>query len=154
MPYWKYIRVICQLMQQDKAMKEKGPPGKTFAQTATDQRRASERRYYKRKCNECGSEEHLRRQCPKIRGQGTCNAGKKSEPTNHVINQTERQATGLYTSAEIDQLPVECLIDTGASLTLISSRLWNEINSNHTIDAFETPLVSASRDYLDHRFQW
>jgi len=39
---------------------------------------------------------------------------------------------------------VECLVDTGATLTLISKSFWDLIKDSHQLTEVQTPLLSAN----------
>ncbi|KAH3708007.1 hypothetical protein DPMN_067446 [Dreissena polymorpha] len=54
----------------------------------------------------------------------------------------------MYATGQVDGRNVECLVDTDATLTLISCDLWNHIRDKHQLSSFETPLVSASGNNL------
>ena len=76
---------------------------------------------YKRRCWTCGSEKHFRRDCPQT--------GKKdsSESADNQMKQVASFGSGLYLNCKVNGIPVESLIDTGATLTIISIRLWDQI---------------------------
>ncbi len=46
------------------------------------------------------------------------------------------------------RVSVDCLVDTGATLTLISYKLWELIQDKHTLTNFSTPIISASGDAI------
>ncbi|KAH3718742.1 hypothetical protein DPMN_061548 [Dreissena polymorpha] len=54
----------------------------------------------------------------------------------------------MYATGLVDGRNVECLVDTGATLTLISCDLWALIRDKHQLSSFETPLISASGNNL------
>ncbi|KAH3721300.1 hypothetical protein DPMN_064220 [Dreissena polymorpha] len=54
----------------------------------------------------------------------------------------------MYAMGQVDGRNVECLVDTGATLTLISCDLWDLIRDKHKLSSFETPLISASGNNL------
>lgn len=60
--------------------------------------------------------------------------------TKHKCKQTGSHASGLYVSARINYMVVDCLVDTGATLTLVSTRLWNNIKHKHVLTPFTEQL--------------
>jgi len=50
--------------------------------------------------------------------------------------------------ALLDGRPIDCMLDTGASLTLISTTLWEAIRDKCVLSLFVTRDVSASGDPL------
>lgn len=58
--------------------------------------------------------------------------------------------TGLYTSTTIQavNVAVDCLVDTEATLSLISSELWESFKSNATLEQYNDTFISASGDNL------
>ena len=73
----------------------------------------------KRKSWICGSETHLRKNCPLY---------KEKEASNNKTQQPVASAgAGLFASCKINNIPAECLIDTGATLTIMSIQVWENI---------------------------
>jgi len=54
----------------------------------------------------------------------------------------------MYTTGQVEGHSVECLVDTEATLTLISKSLWDLINDRHQLTEVQTPLLSASGNNL------
>ena len=100
---------------------------------------------YKRRCWICGSEEHFRRDCPKT--------GKKdsSESADHQMKQVASFGSGLYLNCKVNGIPVESLIDTGATLTIISIRLWDQIKQcrSSRLEQYDTQVFTASRESVE-----
>ncbi|XP_053404925.1 uncharacterized protein LOC128558755 [Mercenaria mercenaria] len=46
-------------------------------------------------------------------------------------------------------MSVDCLIDTGATLTIISEKLWSVIDQQCPVQPFDSRIVSASGNYLN-----
>ena len=99
-----------------------------------------------RKCYKCGSEEHLQRSCPNMKKPSEDDEyGNRQRPS---INQTGVKTTGLYASAEIDGVQVDCLVDTGATLTVISSQIWKMIQDKCILSPFSREIISATGDAM------
>ena len=97
------------------------------------------------KCFICGSDQHLKRDCPQQRGSD--NPKHNNMPSN-VRKTSMISSAGMYATGQVDGRNVECLVDTGATLTLISCDLWDLIRDKHQLSSFETPLISASGNNL------
>lgn len=55
---------------------------------------------------------------------------------------------GLCASVTIDSVSVECLVDAGATLSVISSKLWYALEPEYVLTKFKTPIVSASENSI------
>ena len=110
----------------------------------------SRRRPPPRECFQCGSTEHLIRDCdqkpkqaegqrtsedqPKAQDKGNDKSVKVSGPNN----------TGLYAAAVVNDKPVYCLIDTGATLTIISTKVWELIDQLSSALAPFSQIISTA----------
>ncbi|MCG8047963.1 MAG: RNase H-like domain-containing protein, partial [Candidatus Thiodiazotropha endolucinida] len=103
----------------------------------------------KRACYECGSESHFKRDCPSLKADSSKKSqGKQSEENHNKIQTSGISASGLYVTAKIDRINADCLVDTGATLTIVSSKVWEVINDKKALTQFDTPLVSATGDTM------
>ena len=60
----------------------------------------------------------------------------------------------MYTTAKLNGHDVDCLVDTGATLSLVSTRVWNMIDGqSHNLDEFSTEIVSPSGNPIDIKGQ-
>ena len=75
--------------------------------------------------------------------------GMQSEEKHNKIQTYGISSSGLYATAKIDNITADCLVDTRANLTIVSSKLWEVINSKHSLTPFDTPLVSAIGDTMN-----
>ena len=101
----------------------------------------------KRACFECGSESHMKRDCPNLKAElSKKTQGMQSEEKHNKIQTYGISSSGLYVTGKIDNITADCLVDTGATLTIVSSKLWEVINSKNSLTPFDTPLVSAAGD--------
>ena len=58
--------------------------------------------------------------------------------------------SGLFVKAKINEHEVDCLIDTGASLTLVSMCVYELLRQNYSsLKKFDKEIVSATGDELD-----
>ena len=97
----------------------------------------------KRKCFLCGSDKHLQPKCPRNKSYG------KSQNKHAHKSQAKHVAatgSGLYTDCKINGVAAECLIDTGASLTILSKKAMEIISQNSKIqlEPFHSKLFTAS----------
>ncbi len=100
-----------------------------------------------RRCYECGSPTHFKRDCPKLR-KDDATAGSTAK-SDRKVNASYRQGSGLFVSASIDGQTANCLIDTGATLTVIASKLWEHSSQKQAIAEFHKEILSASGNPLD-----
>lgn len=101
-------------------------------------------------CYECGSDKHIRRNCPRLRKQNSDDKNVRYKPEDrHSAKCAGKQMSGLYITAQIEGFSVSCLIDTGATLSLMSSTLWERIRQNLTLKEYQSSIVSASGNQMD-----
>ncbi|XP_060561567.1 retroviral-like aspartic protease 1 [Ruditapes philippinarum] len=55
---------------------------------------------------------------------------------------------GLYAYGKVGNVSVNCLVDTGATVTVISENLWLKLKSKNKITPFELSVSSTSGDLL------
>ena len=89
---------------------DKGHPPPTFKKpgqrNVSTQDQQSTR--FKRKCWNCGSESHLKRNCPQTEKKDT------SENDEHQMKQVASCGSGLYLKCKVNGISVDSLVDTGA----------------------------------------
>ena len=55
------------------------------------------------------------------------------------------QNSGLFVPAFVNGLPINCLVDTGATLTIISTKVWETLGrSSLTLSTFDQVISTAS----------
>ena len=55
------------------------------------------------------------------------------------------QNSGLFVTAFVNDQPVTCLLDTGATLTIISAKVWETLDrSSLTLSTFDQVISTAS----------
>ena len=101
-------------------------------------------RYHKPQCYVCGSEDHLKPKCPSLK-----NNGKLKESRGDETQQNKQIASvngGLYADCKIKGIDTECLIDKGATLSVLSLKAWDIISqsSSHDIKPFKMQIFTAS----------
>jgi hypothetical protein len=79
------------------------------------------------KCYECGESRHLRYNCPKLHNQ--VSNSKQTKYGKHTVTNTGQFGSGLFIEARINNFPATCLVDTGATLTIVSRKFMGNINS-------------------------
>lgn len=99
----------------------------------------------KRKCFQCGKEDHLKRQCPSLR-----QTEARKNPREHKAKGAATVNAGLFAECKINGVQAECLIDTGATLSIISKKAWDTVRQHGSSDVvpFNSTILSASSDRL------
>ncbi|PJE78522.1 hypothetical protein CI610_02538 [invertebrate metagenome] len=88
-------------------------------------------------CYKCGSKNHFRRDCPQLK-QDKDSKGLKTPPkpsakpahtksTAGVGISSAALEAGMYVKAKIQNVDVQLLVDTGATITIISDEVYNRI---------------------------
>ena len=112
----------------------------------TSQRDKTVPQRFKRKCYDCGSETHVKRNCPK-------NKEKKEAETKgqQHTKQVSSSGAGLFADCKVNNIPTQCLIDTGATLTIMSFGMWESIApcSSPTLEPYEGCVFTASGDRIE-----
>ena len=88
---------------------------------------------------------HFQRDCPQR--QNYRNRRYKRETPN-TRQKLMMSSAGMYAKGQVEGHNVECLVDTGATLTLISKSVWDLIKDIHQLTEVQTPLLSASGNNL------
>lgn len=101
---------------------------------------------FKRKCFDCGSENHLKRNCPKNQGSKEADV-KPDQQMKNVSN----AGAGLYANCKVDNIQTQCLVDTGATLTLLSIGMWESLKpcSSPILEKYEGNVFTASGTPLE-----
>ena len=99
------------------------------------------------KCFICQSDKHLKRNCPQRKN----NASEKKEqtPSEAKAHKCGDFQAGLFIPVKLGDYLVDCLIDTGATLTLVSTKVWDTIKDTKPLDNFDSSIVSASGNKLN-----
>ena len=101
----------------------------------------------KRKCYTRGSEKHIRRICPQNKGEQQ--QDKSNSQEMEKVNLSNFQGSGLYIASKLNGYGVDYLVDTGAILTVLSTRAWNMIDGQvSSLRRFDKEIVSASGNPL------
>ena len=101
-----------------------------------------------RRCYNCNSENHLARNCPKPKDKNNNNDKTETEEKGSVCLSSTNHA-GLFVRAKLGEYGADCLVDTGATLSLISSKVWATIKGSESIERFDKGIISASGNLLD-----
>lgn len=73
------------------------------------------------------------------------------EDNQQQMKQVSRSGAGLYAKCKINNIQAECLIDTGATLTIMSMRLWDiiQLSSSSVLEKFHSQVFTASGESLE-----
>ena len=73
------------------------------------------------------------------------------EDKDQQMKQVASCGAGLYVKCKVNGVPVERLVDTGATLTIISTRLWNTIQqcSSPLLEKFSSQVFTASGEPVE-----
>ena len=138
------------LQDEVKSLKSQRPEYrryKPYGQWKTNQGapRSPERRPFRRRCYSCGSTDHIQRDCKQK--QSEPGALKKENETldEEGVKVSGKKSSGLFITACVNGKPLSSLVDTGATLTIISSRVWEAIGeSSYTLNPFDQVISTAS----------
>ena len=107
-----------------------------------------QRQKQKRACFKCGSEEHLIAKCPQMKPVTTTENNQESHQAKLIAS----LSSGLYANCKINNYDAECLVDTGATLSLISCKAWDIINkSADSLNEFRSDIFTASGNKVEVR---
>jgi transposase InsO family protein len=106
-------------------------------------------------CHNCGGRGHIQRECKKPK----VNLSKErvQEKRGSTANLEQRLncgingylgSTGLFIEARVENESVSLLVDTGASLTIISKKIFDKLSSEHHLDPIQKPITGASGEAL------
>ncbi|XP_021371063.1 uncharacterized protein LOC110461754 [Mizuhopecten yessoensis] len=144
---------------QDDIMKLKG------SNRSSSQQRPNKDKTSRKTCYYCNEEGHFRRNCPKLKNQATTDNGAdkpvaKRVRTRRRRKQTEQKANigvssavheaGMYIKTDIHGAKAKLLVDTGATITLISEDLYNHISqaARPELKQISKEVLTASGDKL------
>lgn len=65
------------------------------------------------------------------------------------MNISNRQESGLFVQAFLNGTPASCLIDTGATLSILSTQVWERMHNKQTLESYQCNILSASGTELD-----
>ena len=101
------------------------------------------------KCFNCGKEGHSQYTCT-YRNKNSSSAASGQDP-KHNINLSSKQTftssklgSGLFVRASINGKEVNCLVDTGATLTMISTKFFETLGLNSNLEIFTPEIITAS----------
>ena len=111
---------------------------------------------WEKRCFECGSKFHLRSNCPKLK---SWNVVKRKAEVSKSEKDSSKKAPatanslgpGLYVHVNFGGQILNSLVDTGASLTVMSTRVWESSNlSKHgMLPEYNRTVVTASGAALE-----
>ena len=107
---------------------------------------------HKRRCFICGSDRHLKNRCPQNSTSNKNNTSRFSyRKKNHQAKHVASASTGLFVECKINDVVTDCLVDTGATLSVLSVRTWDIINQSCTtnLEVFKQQIFTASGNPLE-----
>ena len=112
--------------------------------------RSPERRPFRRRCYTCGSTDHIQRDCKQKLPEPGAKQQEKENVDEEAVKVSGKRSSGLFVSACVNGKPLNSLVDTGATLTIISSRVWETVgNSSSTLNSFEQVISTASGNPIE-----
>ena len=104
----------------------------------------------KRECYRCGSTEHFIKDCNQKPPEAGTQERVNPQAEQEGVKVSGKKSSGLFLTACINGKPVSCLVDTGATLTIISSRVWETIRDvPQNLNSFEQVISNASGSPID-----
>ncbi|MCG8048186.1 MAG: reverse transcriptase family protein, partial [Candidatus Thiodiazotropha endolucinida] len=103
----------------------------------------------KLKCFICKSDKHLRRDCPQRKDRATDKQDENQSREKSNVCVSGNCHAGLFVQAKCGENTLDCLVDTGATLTLVSAKAWDNMKDMKALDRFEREIISASGNTLD-----
>ena len=103
------------------------------------------------RCYRCGSDKHLIRNCPKGKDEGQASPSNPGDNEAHQAKLVASTSAGLYAECKINNILTDCLIDTGATLSILSLKAWDIINqsSANNLDTFEPKIYTESGSQVE-----
>lgn len=102
-----------------------------------------------RRCFNCNSDKHLIKDCPKPKGQNKEKKDSTETQEKGSVCLSSTNHAGLFVQSKFGDYNADCLVDSGATLTLLSSKVWTTIKGSETLEKFDRDIISASGDVLD-----
>ena len=93
--------------------------------------------------------QHLKRSCPQRKDHTKDSKDKAGSTGKGSVCLSNTSQAGLFVQANLEGYSADCLVDTGATLTLISSKVWSTIKGSETLEKFDMEVISASGNVLD-----
>ena len=104
-----------------------------------------ERCPFKRRCYTCGSKDHLARDCDQMPVLAETKPKDQDKTAEKGVKVSGIQNSGLFVPALVNGLPINCLVDTGATLAIISTKVRETLGrSNLTLNTFDLVISTAS----------
>ena len=127
-------------------------PGQAGGNRPSDNNRPNDHpRKERPRCFNCNSDKHFARFCPKPKPTKVqTNEKEKAEPEDKgSVCLSSTNHAGLFVRAKLANYSADCLVDTGATLTLISNKVWSAIKGSEIPIKFDKDIISASGNVLD-----
>ena len=106
-----------------------------------------------RRCFECGSKFHIMMQCPSLKNRRPIRRDFKKETNDEKEDRSAANTVGpgLYIHVDLNGQILNCLVDTGASLSMLSTRVWENSNlsKNRVLPSYNKTNITASGSALD-----
>ncbi len=105
----------------------------------------------KRRCYICDSDKHLKFKCPQNPRNQKEKPGNGEPEKQHQAKHVASTSSGLYAECKINNTVMDCLIDTGATLSILSLKTWDVIQQSCSegLKRFEPQIYTASGNQVD-----
>ena len=140
----KSISTLAREVRDLKRSKCQGNQTMTEAPKSKIENRSGEPRVRLRRCYKCGSTKHLRRDCPRIQRNQHM---EKAVETRPHCSRDDKSAddTELYVSMLVNGMPTRFLVDTGATVSLLSRAAYERMDQAHeTSTGVDGEVVSTN----------
>ena len=109
-------------------------------------------RHQRGRCYLCGSDQHLYFRCPQNQDNRKKDLSVANEQNeSHQASYAASVGSGLYAECRVNGTETDCLIDTGATLFILSLRAWgiNNKSGNNQLEAFKSQVFTVSGNSVE-----
>ena len=101
-----------------------------------------------RRCFNCNSDQHLIKDCT-LPQTSNRDKDKPGSTNKESVCLSSTNHAGLFVQAKFGEYGADCLVDSGATLSPLSSKVWSTVKGTVSLEKFDKEIVSASGNVLD-----